>query len=218
MDLDRAGVAQHLDDLAGRVAADDRVVDDDQLLAADDVGQRVELQPQAVLAQLLPGLDEGPRDVAVLDEAVVLRQPALARVPARRGVARVRNRDHEIGTRRRRLARQDLAHAPARGLERRSVHPRVRPREVDVLEHAERLARALDDHPLLQPVGRDRDHLPGPYVAHELGADDVERARLAGHAVAAVREPAERERAQPGRVAERHDAVLRHRRRSRTRP
>ena len=53
VDLARARVAQHLHDLARRVAAHDRVVDDDEPLAADDLGQRVELQPQAVLAQLL---------------------------------------------------------------------------------------------------------------------------------------------------------------------
>ena len=52
-----------------------------------DLGQRVELQAQAVLAQLLAGLDEGACDVAVLDEAVVLRDPARARVAARGGVA-----------------------------------------------------------------------------------------------------------------------------------
>ena len=53
VDLARARVAQHLHDLAGRVAAHDRVVDDHEPLAADHLGQRVELHPQAVLAQLL---------------------------------------------------------------------------------------------------------------------------------------------------------------------
>ena len=50
---------------------------------------------------------------------------------------------------------------------------------------------------------------PGRDVAQQLGADDVERARLAGDAVA-VAEPAEDERAQAVRVAEGEDAVLRH--------
>ena len=83
MHLERARVAQHLDDLARRVAAHDRVVDDDEAPAADDLRQRVELQPQAVLAQLLAGLDERARDVAVLDEAVVLRAAPLARAKPR---------------------------------------------------------------------------------------------------------------------------------------
>ena len=89
VDLARARVAEHLDDLARRVAAHDRVVDDDEALAADDLGQRVELHPQAVTAKLLARLDEGPPDVAVLDQAVVLRQPAGAREAARGRVARV---------------------------------------------------------------------------------------------------------------------------------
>ena len=75
--LARARVAQHLHDLARGVAAHDRVVDDDEALARDDLGQRVELQPQAVLAQLLAGLDERARDVAVLDRG---RRPAGARM------------------------------------------------------------------------------------------------------------------------------------------
>src|SRR5438094_1209282 len=149
--LRRAGVAQHADDLARRVAAPDRVVDDDEPLAADDLGKRVELQPQAVLAQLLAGLDERPRDVAVLDEAVVLRQPGRPRHAARRRVAGVGHRDDEVGVDRR-LAPQDLAHPPARGLQDVAAHPRVGPREVDVLEDAERLALALDDLPRGAPA------------------------------------------------------------------
>ena len=132
-----AGVAQHLHDLARRVAAHDRVVDDDEALARDDLGQRVELQPQAVLAQLLAGLDEGARDVAVLDEAVVLREAGRAREAARGGVARVRAPGSR-GRPRPAPPPQDLAHPPARDLEHLAAQPRVRAREVDVLEHAER--------------------------------------------------------------------------------
>ena len=59
MDLSGPGGAEHPDDLRRRVAAHDRVVDDDQALAGDDLGDRVELQAQAVFAQLLARLDEG---------------------------------------------------------------------------------------------------------------------------------------------------------------
>jgi hypothetical protein len=45
--LARAGLAQHPDQRALGVAADDRVVDDDQPLPRDDVAQRVELEPDA---------------------------------------------------------------------------------------------------------------------------------------------------------------------------
>jgi len=79
-------------------AAHDRVVDDDQALALDHLGKRIELQAQAVLAQLLAGLDESAGDVAVLDEAVVLRQPGGAGESAGGGVAGVRHGDHQIGS------------------------------------------------------------------------------------------------------------------------
>src|SRR5256885_2250063 len=77
--------------------------------------QRVELHPQAVLAQLLARLDERARHVAVLDEPVVLGHPRRRGVADRRRVARVRHGDHKIGLDRR-LAPEDLAHAPARDL------------------------------------------------------------------------------------------------------
>ena len=209
VDLGRARVAQHLHDLARRVAAHDRVVDDHEPPAAHDLGQRVELQPQAVLAQLLAGLDEGPRHVAVLDEAVVLGQAGRAREAARRGVAGVGHRDDEVGRRRGRLARQDLPHPPARGLQDVAAHARVGPREVDVLEDAEGLARALDDLARADAVLADRDELAGRDVAQPLGADDVEGARLGGDAVA-VADHAQHERAHAGGVAEGVDALLGH--------
>src|SRR5581483_4079682 len=101
MDLRRTRVAQHLHYLPGRVTTDDRVIDDDQPLARDDLRQRVEFEPQAMASQLLPRLDERPSYVAVLDEAVVLRKPSRASQPPGGGVAGVRNRDHDIGLDRR---------------------------------------------------------------------------------------------------------------------
>ena len=49
MHLERAGLAQHPHDRALGVAAHDRVVDDHEPLAPDDVAQRVELEPDAEL-------------------------------------------------------------------------------------------------------------------------------------------------------------------------
>ena len=77
--LARAAVAQHLHDLARRRAAHDRVVDDHEPLARDHVRERVELEPHAVVAQRLVGLDERAPDVAVLDQAVRERSVPMAR-------------------------------------------------------------------------------------------------------------------------------------------
>ena len=158
------------------------------------LGQRVELHPQAVVAQLLAGLDERARDVAVLDQPVVLRDAGCAREALRRGVAGVGDRDHEVGLDRR-LAGEDLAHPAAHRLERAALELGVGAREVDVLEHAQRAAGRT------RPPGGSRcprspieTSSPGCDLAHQLGADDVERAALGGDHVAA-------RRARPGRAA-----------------
>src|SRR3954447_8420527 len=106
-----------------------------------------------------------------------------------------------------RPARRDRP--PPRRLQRLAAHDRVGASEVDVLEDAERGALALDGDPRLDALLGQRDDLAGLDVAQQLGADDVERARLAGDAVA-VAELAEDERPQPGRVAEGDDAVAAH--------
>ena len=82
--LDGAGLAQHPDQRALGVAAHDRVVDDDQPLAADDVAQRVELEPDAQLPDGLARLDEGAADVGVLDQAQAVGDAARPRRSRRR--------------------------------------------------------------------------------------------------------------------------------------
>ena len=109
MHLGRAGLAQHPDQGALGVAAHDRVVDDDQPLAADDVAQRVELEPDAELADGLAGLDEGAADVGVLDQALAVGDAGLLRVADRGRGARLGRRDDQVGLDRV-LARQPAAH------------------------------------------------------------------------------------------------------------
>ena len=123
-------------------------------------GSGLNFMPQAVAAQLLPGLDERARDVAVLDQAVVLRDPGAAREALRRGVAGVGHGDHEVGLDRR-LAGEDLAHPAAHRLERAALELRVGPREVDVLEHAQRRPLGLDRLARLDAALADRDQLAG---------------------------------------------------------
>ena len=78
-----AGLAQHGDDGALRVAADDGVVDDHDPLAGDDVPQRVQLQPDAELADRLARLDEGAAHVGVLHQALRVRDAACLGVADR---------------------------------------------------------------------------------------------------------------------------------------
>src|SRR4051794_6410845 len=63
--LEGAGLAQHPDLRTLGVAAHDRVVDHHDPLAADHLAQRVQLQPDAQLADRLGRLDEGTSDVGV---------------------------------------------------------------------------------------------------------------------------------------------------------
>src|SRR5579862_5733253 len=76
--LGGARLARQLDDLRGRGAAHDRVIDQQHRLAAKLEVNRVELAAHRFLALLLPGHDEGAADVAILDEAfAVLDAEAL---------------------------------------------------------------------------------------------------------------------------------------------
>ena len=151
---------------ARRVAAHDRVVDDDEALAGH-LGERVELQADALLAQLLVGLDERAADVAVLDQALAERDPERAREPDRGGRAGVGDRQHEVGVDRR-LLREPLAHAHARAVHLDAVEPRVRPREVEELEDAERArGRRLDGLHGAHAVVVDDHDLAGLDLAHE---------------------------------------------------
>ena len=133
MHLERTGLAQHAHQRAG-VAAHDGVVDDDQPLAADDVAQRVQLQPDAELADGLAGLDERAPDVGVLHQALAVRDARALRVADRGGVP-----DSGVGITR--SASTGASCASRRPISTRVAHAApgdggVRPGEVDVLEDA----------------------------------------------------------------------------------
>ena len=156
-----------------------------------------------------PGWMKVRADVAVLDDPVVLGQAGRAREAAGGGVARVGHRDDEVGRRRRRLAGQDLPHAPARGLQDVAAHARVRAGEVDVLEDAERLARALDDLTGADAVLADRDELAGATSRSRL-APMMSKAHVSRGDAVAVADHAQHERANAGGIAEGVDALLGH--------
>ena len=96
MHLDRPGLTEHPDQRPLGVAPNDRVVDHDEPLAADHIPQRVQLQPDAELANRLAGLDEGPADVGVLDQSLPVRNARRLRVPDGGRRARLRHGDHQI--------------------------------------------------------------------------------------------------------------------------
>ena len=73
-----AGVAHHLDDLARRRAAHDRVVDDDDALAAQHGLHGAQLQAHAEVTDALLRLDERAADVMRADEAHLEGMPSSA--------------------------------------------------------------------------------------------------------------------------------------------
>jgi hypothetical protein len=87
------------------------------------------------------------------------------------------------------------------------LHPtdaRIGAGEVDVLEDAESAASGGNRLCRVQAVRVDPDELAGLDVAYDVGADEVERARLGGDGPV-VAETAERERPESERVAERDE-------------
>ena len=189
--LGGAGVAQQLHQRAGGGAADERVVDHHHSLAGQVLGERVELQRDAALAEVLRGLDERAADVAVLDEAVVVRDAALAAVADGCGDGAVGHGDDDVGVDARldgQLLAQALAHV---------VHVAAGPHAVGAAEVHE-LERAASG----RGAGRERlaagdlgalqrDDLAGLDLVDVDAAERVERAGLGGHGVAAVRQAAD---------------------------
>ena len=170
---------------------------------ARDLGERVELQPDALLAQPLVGLDERPADVAVLDQALAERDAGRAREADRGRRARVGDRQHEVGVDRR-LGGEPLAHPHARAVRldaRRAASRAGRGRRTRRCR-ARRARRAAPPARSGTPASSIRTSSPGRDLALEVGADEVERARLGGDDPVAV-EPAEHERPEAVRVAER---------------
>ena len=196
--LERAGLAQHPDERALGVAADDRVVDDDEALAPDDLAQRVELEPDAQLADGLRGLDERAAHVGVLDQALAVGDAGALGVADRRRGPGLGHGDDEV-----RVGRV-LVGETAPDLDARRVHATagdrgVRAGEVDVLEDAA-LGLRRGEPRAAQALGVDGDELAGLDLADERRPDDVEGGGLGGDDPAAV-ETAQHERAHAVAVA-----------------
>ena len=203
MHLARARVEQHRHDLARRVAAHDRVVDDDDALAGD-LGERVELQPDALLAQALLGLDERPADVAVLDQPLAERDPA-SRVrsrsrracPSRGSAGRGRPRPAPPPRAARPCARarrapRRLRAASRAGRGRRTRRCRARRRPAARRPATDAHAVVVDEHELAAAAPRARTRAPTRSSAHVSDATTQSSPSRPRH-----------ERPEPVRVAER---------------
>src|SRR5262245_56061925 len=76
-DLPRACVPGNTDDLPRGVAADDRIVDQQDVLALEFERDRVQLLAHRALALRLVGHDEGTADVAILDKSLAVLDTQL---------------------------------------------------------------------------------------------------------------------------------------------
>ncbi|GAB3995045.1 hypothetical protein GCM10029992_11220 [Glycomyces albus] len=207
VDLDGPGLAQHPDQRPLRVAAHDRVIDDDQSLALDLVDQGIELEADAELPQRLRGLDEGAADIGVLGEALPVGDAGGLGVADSGRDARLGDADDQVGVDRVLLG-ESAADLDASGVDAAPGQFRVGTGQVDVFEQAAlRLGRGEAGR--AQPVLVDGDHLAGLDLADEVRADGVERGRLTGHGPAAG-EPPEHERVDALRVTRGVQGVLVH--------
>ena len=140
MNLASAGLPEHRHDLSSGGPSDDGVVDHDQALPSDRLGQWIQLQLDATSPESGRRLDERPRDVAVLHQALPVRDGRDLGVPLRRRVPGVRDGDDQIGLGRR-FAGQHSSHPAAHLMHASSVKAGIRAREVHELEEAERGSR-----------------------------------------------------------------------------
>ena len=92
-----AGLLGHGDELDGRRAADDGVVDEEDGLALELGLDRVELHADALAALGLAGHDERPADVAVLDEALAVDDAEAVGALEGDGAGRVGDGDDDVG-------------------------------------------------------------------------------------------------------------------------
>jgi len=210
-----AGIARHLDDLPRGGAAHDRVVYQQDVLAAELEFDGVELLAHRFPPLLLAGHDERAPDVAVLDKALaVLHAQAIGHLQRGRA-ARIGDGDDHVdivvGPFAQNLVRQVLAHAQARLVDRNIVDDGVGPREVDEFEQAGRLYAALRTHPAVHcAVLLDVEGLARAQVAHEFEIQCVQRGALRGDHVLGAHDalaPAQHDWADAPGVAERQDAA-----------
>ncbi len=133
--------------------------------------------------------DEGAADIVVADDAELERDAAFGRVAHGGGDAGVWDRDDDIGIDVA-FAREFGADAFARLVDGHAFHDRVGAGEIDVFEDAEPRGVGAEGLDAVHAAIVDDDDLAGLDVADEFGADDFQRAGLAGEDPAAGSAPA----------------------------
>ena len=151
--------------------------------------ERVVLHADALLAHALFRLDEGPADVAVLDQALAEGDAALAREADGGRRARVGDRHDEVGLDGS-LARELLAHAHARAVDLDAVDASSR----GARDRRTRRCRTCPGLPAARPACVhallvDDDQLARRDLPHYFGAHEVERAALGRDDRVAVERP-----------------------------
>ena len=151
-------------------------------LAADDAGVGRVLELDAERADALLGLDEGAADVVVADDAELERHARFLREADGGGTP-----ESGIGTMTSASAGASRAscdaHLLADVVDGAAADDGVGAGEIDVFEDARARRAQREGAVALDAVGGDDDDLAVLDLAHELGADDVERAGLRGEHV-----------------------------------
>ena len=170
------------------------------------------LSLHAHVADRVAGLDEGAADIVVADDAELEGNAGLLGKADRRRRARIGHRHDDVGLDRA-LERELRADALPDVVDVAALDRRIGPGEIDIFEDAEARLLRLEREQALDALGGDDHHLARLDVAHEAGADDVERAGLGRQDPGAV-EVAEHQRPDAERIAH-ADHLLRRQRHQR---
>src|SRR5947208_16191189 len=185
VDLARAGVAHHADDLLRGGSSHQRVVDQDDALAFDRGAIGRMLHAHAEFAHALRRLNEGAADLMVSNDAEFERHAGMLTVADRGGHAGIRHRHHDVDLDMA-FARELRAERFADFIYRSPADDGIRPREVDVFEDAGPRRFWRKWFMALRAALVEHDDLAGLDVTDILRADDVERAGFRGQDRAAA--------------------------------
>ena len=119
-----------------------RIVHQHHALAFQQMAHRIQLQLDAEIANRLRRLDERAAHVMIADQRLAERQPGFRRIADAPPALPESGTGTTISASRRIFARQQTPQILARFLHRPPEHDRIRPRKIDVLEHALRRAAA----------------------------------------------------------------------------